>query len=154
MSPRLRILGVTHVLPDQDRAAAYSPRPLPDDSLVELSFMDAQFVDRAMPMRRLFFYEGPGVPPFPSLVRSLKSSLAAVLAVFHPLAGNLTYRASTGDVVVDCTPAAVSPGVRFVEAEYAGNIDDMRRLAVGDEKGLAGHRLAGQREAEGAGGVP
>jgi hypothetical protein len=94
--------------------------------------MDALFVDR-VPMQRLFFYEGPDVPPFQSLVRSLKSSLAAVLPIFQPLAGKLTHCASTGDVVVDCSPAAVPPGVRFVEAEYAGSIDDMGRLAVGDE---------------------
>ena len=133
MGSRVRVLNVSHVLPAPDQAAVCSPEALPvDGGHVKLSFMDALFVDR-VPMQRLFFYEGPGVPPFPSLVRSLKSSLAAVLAVFHPLAGKLTHRASTGDVVVDCTPAAVSPGVRFVEAEYAGTIDDMRRLAVGDE---------------------
>ncbi|CAN6172469.1 unnamed protein product [Urochloa humidicola] len=65
MSPRLRILSVTHVLPDGSLAAACSPPPappMPDAGLVELSFMEALFVDRAMPMRRLFFYEGPGVP--------------------------------------------------------------------------------------------
>ncbi|RLM55662.1 hypothetical protein C2845_PM10G02470 [Panicum miliaceum] len=133
MGSLLRALNVSHVLPAPDQAAVCSPEALHvDGGHVKLSFMDALFVDR-VPMQRLFFYEGPGVPPFPSLVRSLKSSLAAVLAVFHPLAGKLTYRASTGDVVVDCTPAAVAPGVRFVEAEYPGSIDDMRRLAVGDE---------------------
>ncbi|CAD6340292.1 unnamed protein product [Miscanthus lutarioriparius] len=87
---------------------------------------------RVMPMRRLFMYEGPGVPPFPDLVGSLRSSLATVLAIFFPLAGKLTYRPSAGgDVVVDCSPAAVSSGVKFVEAEYAGGIDDMRRVASG-----------------------
>ncbi|CAL5045833.1 unnamed protein product [Urochloa decumbens] len=104
--------------------------------------MDALFVDR-VPMQRLFFYEGPSVPPFPSLVRSLKSSLAAALAVFTPLAGKLSHRASTGDVFVDCSPAAVSPGVRFVEAEYAGSIDDMRRLAIGDEHNTEALALLG-----------
>ncbi|PUZ62233.1 LOW QUALITY PROTEIN: hypothetical protein GQ55_4G340600 [Panicum hallii var. hallii] len=128
MGSLLRALNVSHVLPAPDQAAVCSPEALHvDGGHVKLSFMDALFVDR-VPMQRLFFYEGPGVPPFPSL-----SSLAAVLAVFHPLAGKLTYRASTGDVVVDCTPAAVAPGVRFVEAEYPDSIDDMRRLAVGDE---------------------
>ncbi|CAL5036699.1 unnamed protein product [Urochloa decumbens] len=132
MSPRLRILSVTHVLPDRDLADAYSPPPLPATGLVELSFMDAPFVDRAIPMRRLFFYDGPGVPPFPSLARSLRSSLAAALALFPPLSGKLAHRPSSGggvDVVVDCSPAAVSPGVRFVEAEYDGGIADMRRPA-------------------------
>lgn len=125
MRSRVRILAVTHVAPAPAEV-------LSNDGHVKLSFTDALFVNR-VPMQRLFFYEGPDVPPFQSLVRSLKSSLAAVLPVFRPLAGKLTHRASTGDVVVDCTPAAVSPGVRFVQAEYAGSIDDMRRLAVGDE---------------------
>ncbi|CAD6337771.1 unnamed protein product [Miscanthus lutarioriparius] len=134
MRSRVRILAVTHVLPAPDHQTAIwsPPDALSDDGHVKLSFVDALFVNR-VPMQRLFFYEGPDVPPFQSLVRSLKSSLATVLTVFQPLAGKLTHRASTGDVVVDCSPAAVSPGIRFVEAEYAGSIDDMRRLSVGDE---------------------
>ncbi|KAL6660895.1 hypothetical protein ACP70R_000279 [Stipagrostis hirtigluma subsp. patula] len=132
-SSPVRILGVTHVLPDQ--AVISSAQPLPDDGVVKLSFMDSLFIAR-VPMQRLFFYEGPDVPPFRSLVCSLRSSLAAVLGVFLPLAGKVTYRASTGDVVVDCSPGAVSPGVRFVEAEYAGSIDDMHRLAAGHEHDL------------------
>jgi hypothetical protein len=122
-SRRVRVLNVTHVLP------APSP-PLPDDDgHIKLSFMDALFISRA-PVRRLFFYEGPDVPPFPSLIRALQSSLAAALAVFVPLAGKLTYRPSTDDVVVDCS----ADGVEFVEAEFSGgSIDGMRRLAVGDE---------------------
>ncbi|XP_066371954.1 anthocyanidin 3-O-glucoside 6''-O-acyltransferase-like [Miscanthus floridulus] len=135
MSSSVRVLNVTHVLPDQNRAALYSPSPqlpLPDDDgIMKLTFMDSQFVGMVMPMRRLFLYEGPGVPPFPYLVGSLRSSLATVLAIFFPLAGKLTYRPSAGDVVVDCSPAAVSPGVKFVEAEYAGSIDDMRSVASG-----------------------
>ncbi|CAN6191298.1 unnamed protein product [Urochloa humidicola] len=140
MSPLLRILSVTHVLPDRHLAAAYSP-PMPDDGLVELSFMEALFVDRAMPMRRLFFYEGPGVPPFPNLARFLRSSLAAALAVFPPLSGKLEHRPSSPaaaagcDVVVDCSPDAVSPGVRFVEAEFDGSLADMRRVASGSDEG-------------------
>ncbi|CAL5044647.1 unnamed protein product [Urochloa decumbens] len=141
MSPRLRLLGVTHVLPDRDLAAAcYSAPlpPMPDDGLVELSFMEALFVDRAMPMRRLFFYEGPGVPHSPSLACSLRSSLAAALAVFPPLSGKLAHRPSSGgglDVVVDCSSAAMSPGVRFVEAEFDGGIADMRHVASGSHEG-------------------
>ncbi|TVU12674.1 hypothetical protein EJB05_46327, partial [Eragrostis curvula] len=132
MSCRVRVLNVTNVLPSQDQGAVYSSPPPPDDGLIKLSFMDALFIDRA-PMQRLFFDEGPDVPPFPSLVRYLQTSLAVVLAVFIPLASKLTYRPSTGDVVVDCSRGAVSSGVKYVEAEYSGSIDDMRRLAVGDE---------------------
>ncbi|CAN6202589.1 unnamed protein product [Urochloa humidicola] len=135
MRSRVRVLNVAHVLPAQDVAAAVSSPEgsiSVDGHVIKLSFMDALFIDR-VPMQRLFFYEGPSIPPFPSLVRSLKSSLAAALAVFCPLAGKLTHRAPTGDVVVDCSPAAVAPGVRFVEAEFAGSIGDMRRLAAGEE---------------------
>ncbi|KAL6842276.1 hypothetical protein ACP4OV_027924 [Aristida adscensionis] len=87
MSSTVRILNVTHVLPDH-AAAAGSPQRLPDDGVVKLSFMDSLFIDR-VPMQRLFFYEGPDVPPFPAVARSLRSSLAAVVlgvAVHHAVA--------------------------------------------------------------------
>ncbi|KAF8697634.1 hypothetical protein HU200_035823 [Digitaria exilis] len=151
MRSRVRVLNVGHVLPatpDQTATTCSPPdaAALSDDGdVVKLSFMDAMFVNR-VPMQRLFFYEGPNVPPFPSLVRSLKSSLAAALAVFHPLAGKLTHLASTtgdDDVFVDCSPAAVSPGVTFVEAEFAGTIDDMSRLAAGDEHNTEALMLLG-----------
>jgi hypothetical protein len=129
MSSRVRVLNVCHVLP-----AAGADDRLPDDRLLKLSFMDCLFVG-VVSMQRLFFYEGPGVPPFPCLVQSLRSSLAAALGDFLPLAGKLDYRpsAAAGGLVVDCSPAAVSPGVRFVEAQYDGSIGDMRRLACGEE---------------------
>ncbi|RLN08961.1 anthocyanidin 3-O-glucoside 6' [Panicum miliaceum] len=138
MSSRVRVLNVSHVLPAagaDEAASGGSPQrqPLPDDRLLKLSFMDCLFVG-VVPMQRLFFYEGPGVPPFPCVVQSLRSSLAAALGAFLPLAGKLDYRPSAaGGLVVDCSPAAVSPGVRFVEAQYDGSIGDMRRLACGEE---------------------
>ncbi|RLM79997.1 anthocyanidin 3-O-glucoside 6' [Panicum miliaceum] len=134
-SSRVRVLNVCHVLPaaGADEVASPHRQPLPDDRLLKLSFMDCLFVG-VVPMQRLFFYEGPGVPPFPCLVQSLRSSLAAALGDFLPLAGKLDYRPSAaGGLVVDCSPAAVSPGVRFVEAQYDGSIGDMRRLACGEE---------------------
>jgi hypothetical protein len=39
-----------------------------------------------MPMLRLFFYEGLGVPPFLQLARSLRSSIAVALAIRLPSA--------------------------------------------------------------------
>ncbi|TKW40125.1 hypothetical protein SEVIR_1G225500v4 [Setaria viridis] len=138
MSSRVRVVSVSHVLPaagaDEAAPAGGSPhhQPLPDDRVLKLSFMDCLFVG-VLPMQRLFVYEGPGVPPFPCLVRSLRSSLAAALGDFLPLAGKLSYRPSAGDLVVDCSPAAVYPGVTFVEAQYDGSIGDMRRLACGEE---------------------
>ncbi|CAL5057303.1 unnamed protein product [Urochloa decumbens] len=138
MSSRVRVVRVSHVLPAattgaNEPATGGSPRHDDDGRLLKLSFMDCLFVGVA-PMQRLFFYQGTGVPPFPSLVQSLRSSLAAVLRDFAPLAGKLAYRPSAGDLVVDLSPAAVSPGVKFVEAEYDGSVGDMRRLASGEEE--------------------
>ncbi|CAL4886877.1 unnamed protein product [Urochloa decumbens] len=127
MSSRVRVVRVSHVLPAATTGAN------DDGRLLKLSFMDCLFVGVA-PMQRLFFYQGPSVPPFPCLVQSLRSSLAAVLRDFPPLAGKLAYRQSAGDLVVDLSPAAVSSGVRFVEAEFDGSVGDMRRLASGEEE--------------------
>ncbi|TVU12660.1 hypothetical protein EJB05_46311, partial [Eragrostis curvula] len=121
MSSRVRALSVAYVQPDQ---AANPPSRNAVDHAIKLSLFDAMFIPFA-PVQRLFFYDGDGLPPFPSLSSSLRSSLAATLAVFTPLAGKLT-ASSSGEVFIDCSPGAVSPGVRFVEAEYAG---DIRRLA-------------------------
>uniref|UniRef100_K3Y0X2 Uncharacterized protein n=1 Tax=Setaria italica TaxID=4555 RepID=K3Y0X2_SETIT len=91
---------------------------------------------RAIPkkIQRLFFFDGPDLPPFPSVVSALRSSLAATLTVFLPLDGELTFRHDSGDVVIYFSPAAISssPGVKFVEAEFAGGADGMRRLARDD----------------------
>ncbi|KAM3207328.1 hypothetical protein ACQJBY_062505 [Aegilops geniculata] len=118
MSSRVRVVHVTRVYPARATAA--------DD--LELAFFDIAQIAK-IPVQRLFFFDGPGLPPFPSVVSALRSSLADTLAVFFPLAGELAFRPSSGAVVVDCSPAAVSSGVRFVEAEYLGSADDLRRLA-------------------------
>ena len=87
-----------------------------------------------VPIQRRFFYDGPGVPQFPSIVVSLLSSLATTLPVFIPLAGKLAFRPASGDVVVDCSPSAISSsGVKFVEAEFLAGADALRRLAGDDE---------------------
>lgn len=130
MSSLVRVLAVSHVLPDEVAAGGAWPPPPPH--VVELSFLDNLQVSKAA-IQRLFFYDGGSLPPFESVVRSLQSSLAAVLAVFLPLAGKLAYLPEPGDVVIDYSPDAVSPGVKFVEAEYSGSVDDMRRLAGDDE---------------------
>ncbi|KAL6642868.1 hypothetical protein ACP70R_021049 [Stipagrostis hirtigluma subsp. patula] len=119
MSSRVRALNVTHVRPEQGHHGV--------DHAIELSLFDTVCI-AVTPVRRLFFYQGDRLPPFDSLVLSLQSSLAATLAVYTPLAGRLAV-SSSGDVVVDCSPGAVSLGVRFVEAEYAGGAEEMRRLA-------------------------
>ncbi|KAG8069635.1 hypothetical protein GUJ93_ZPchr0006g42957 [Zizania palustris] len=135
MSSKVRVLSVTHVLADQTICPA-AAAPNAGGDVVKLSFFDTIFIS-LRPTQRLFFYEGPDLPPFPELVRSLQSSLATTLAVFPPLTGKLTYRPSSDDIVIDCSLVAVSPGVKFIEAEYeyndsAGGVD-MHRLATDDE---------------------
>ncbi|KAG2656585.1 hypothetical protein PVAP13_1KG095500 [Panicum virgatum] len=97
----------------------------------KLSFLDLLQISKTI--QRFFFFDGPDLPPFPSVVSALRSSLASTLAVFLPLAGKLAFRPASGDVVIDFSPAAVSSGVKFVEAEFSGGADVMRRLARDDE---------------------
>ncbi|KAK1604174.1 hypothetical protein QYE76_027847 [Lolium multiflorum] len=99
--------------------------------MIKLSPFDTFFL-ALRPIQRLFFYDdgdGTSLPPFPSLASSLRASLGATLAVFTPLAGKLTACSDDHDLAIDCSPGAVHPGVRFVEAEYSGDAADMRRLA-------------------------
>uniref|UniRef100_A0A0E0R9E9 Uncharacterized protein n=1 Tax=Oryza rufipogon TaxID=4529 RepID=A0A0E0R9E9_ORYRU len=77
-------------------------------------------------LQHVLFYEVAGLPPFDSVVRSLRSSLGATLATFAPLAGKLVYLEDTGDVAIACSAA---DGVKFVAAESDA---DVRRL-TGDE---------------------
>ncbi|GJN29667.1 hypothetical protein PR202_gb17916 [Eleusine coracana subsp. coracana] len=127
MSCRVRALNVTHVHPTQTG----DPSP-PCHAECKLSFFDLSHI-ATMPMKRLFFFDGPDLPPFPSIIRTLHSSLADTLAIFFPLVGKLAFRASSGDVVIDCSPDAIASGVKFIEAEFSGNADDMRRLAADHE---------------------
>lgn len=134
MSSRVRVLSITHVHPAQTTEPSRPPHAADDH---KLSFLDVIHVAK-IPIQRLFFFDGPDLPPFPSVVSTLQSSLSATLAVFLPLAGKLTYRPASDEVVIDCSPAAVSCGVKFVEAEYSGGADDMRRLASEDEHDTEG----------------
>ncbi|WVZ92868.1 LOW QUALITY PROTEIN: hypothetical protein U9M48_038904, partial [Paspalum notatum var. saurae] len=86
------------------------------------------------PIQRLFFFDGPDLPPFPSIISALQVSLSVTLAIFLPLAGKLAFRRSHGDIIIDCSPAAVSAGVEFIEAEFSGSDGDMRRLASDEEQ--------------------
>ncbi|CAL5048463.1 unnamed protein product [Urochloa decumbens] len=122
MSSQVRVLNISHVRPVQ--TSGQSP---PRQVEHKLSFLDVLQIRRTI--QRLFFFDGPDLPPFPSIVTALRSSLAATLAVFLPLAGELAYRPDTGDVVID---SSSSSGVKFVEAEFAGGADAMRRLARDD----------------------
>jgi hypothetical protein len=127
----VRVLSVSRVTPAESAAGATDP------VVVKLSFFDTPWVVLP-PIQRVFLYSLPGGDAdgheFTAAVTRLKSSLAATLAAYLPLAGKLAYVAATGDVVVDC---ADDPGVAFVEAEADGagtdtDTFDVRRLA-GDE---------------------
>jgi hypothetical protein len=127
MRSRVRALNITHVHP----AETGDPSP-PCHGEHKLSFLDLVQIPKT-PIQRLFFYDGPDLPPFPTVVASLQASLATTLAAFLPLAGKLAFRPASGDVVIDSSGAAVSSGVKFVEAEFSGGADEMRRLARADE---------------------
>ncbi|CAL5050938.1 unnamed protein product [Urochloa decumbens] len=126
-SSRVQVLSTTHVHPTRSG----NPSP-PCHGEHKLSFLDLLQINKT-PIQRLLFYDGPDLTPFPTMVTSLQASLATTLAAYLPLAGELAFRPATGDVVIDCSPAAVSPGVKFVEAEFSGGADEMRRLARADE---------------------
>ncbi|CAN6216449.1 unnamed protein product [Urochloa humidicola] len=123
MSSQVRVLNISHV---RSSNRPDSP-PLPHQVEHKLSFLDNLQISKTI--QRLFFFDGPDLPPFPSIVTALRSSLAATLAVFLPLAGELAFRLDTGDVVIDSSSLS---GVKFVEAELAGGADAMRRLARDD----------------------
>ncbi|WOL00044.1 malonyl-CoA:anthocyanidin 5-O-glucoside-6''-O-malonyltransferase [Canna indica] len=101
-----------------------SPAPLPDR--VDLSLFDALWICFA-PIQRLLLFRGSHVPPLPALLDSLRSALSRTLLHYFTLAGKLTYAPASDDVFIDCSPAAIGPGVAFFEAEYEGG--DLGRLA-------------------------
>jgi len=132
-APAVRVLSVSRVAPADRAAAADGDDPA---MVVKLSFFDTPWVVLP-PIQRVFLYSLPGGGDdadgheFTDAVATLKTSLAATLAVYLPLAGKLAYDAGTGDVVVDCA-AADDLGVAFVEAEADADDEttfDVRHLA-------------------------
>ncbi|XP_062186263.1 phenolic glucoside malonyltransferase 1-like [Phragmites australis] len=117
MSP-VRIIDVSYVRVP----SAVGPPP----EAIKLNAMEAQWVVRPV-LQHLLFFEGDQLPPFDTVIESLKSSLAATLATHAPVAGKLHYLADTGDVAIVCS---ASDGVRFVVAESEA---DVRRLAGNEE---------------------
>uniref|UniRef100_A0ACD5XCH4 Uncharacterized protein n=1 Tax=Avena sativa TaxID=4498 RepID=A0ACD5XCH4_AVESA len=99
-----------------------TPPPEP----IKLSSMEAIWVVFPV-LQHVLLFEDAGMTPFDAVLLSLKSSLAATLASFAPLAGKLVHLKDTGDVAIICSP---SDSVRFVVAE---SDTDVRRLA-GDEE--------------------
>ncbi|TVU12373.1 hypothetical protein EJB05_46014, partial [Eragrostis curvula] len=110
------------------RRVRVTPAEQAGSGRTNLSFFDTLWV-AAPPVQLVFLYELPTADEcFPSVVRRLKESLAAALALYLPLAGRLVYVAETRDVVLDWSHSD-AVGVAFTEAE--GDMD-VRRLA-GDE---------------------
>lgn len=84
-------------------------------SLLRLSALDAPWL--LVPLiQRVLIYDGQ-LPPFASLVGSIRASLAATLARFPPLAGRIVFLPSTGDTAIDCSGSELDGGVRFLVAE-------------------------------------
>jgi hypothetical protein len=104
--------------------------PPPEDLVLRLSALDAQWLTIPVIQRVLLFDDAGGeLPPFASLASSLRASLEATLARFPPLAGRIVFLPSTGDAAIDCSASDSdgSGGVRFVVAEM--DDADARRLA-------------------------
>ncbi|CAM0911118.1 unnamed protein product [Alopecurus aequalis] len=107
--------------------------PPPEDLVLRLSPLDAPWMVIPLIQRVLLFDDPDGqLPPFASLICSLRASLTATLALFPPLAGRIVLLPSTGDAAIDCSASdSEGRGVRFVVAEMddtdagrlAGNVD-------------------------------
>jgi hypothetical protein len=117
MSP-VRIVDVSYVAVPTE--ASLPPEPM------KLNAMEAQWVLLPL-LQHLLFFDDEQLPPFDTVLRSLKSSLAATLSTHAPLAGKLVHLADTGDVAILCS---ASDAIEFVVAESDA---DVRGLA-GDEE--------------------
>uniref|UniRef100_A0ACD5XG35 Uncharacterized protein n=1 Tax=Avena sativa TaxID=4498 RepID=A0ACD5XG35_AVESA len=121
MSSPVRIIDTSYV----NVPTTTKPPPEP----IKLTSMEAIWV--AFPvLQHVLLFEDAGMPPFDAVLQSLKSSLAARLANFAPLAGKLVHLKDTGDVAISCSP---SDSVKFVVAE---SDTDVRRLASDEEHDL------------------
>ncbi|KAJ1257177.1 hypothetical protein BS78_K196900 [Paspalum vaginatum] len=103
----VRRLSVSRVAP--------APALAPENAKVKLSFLDVPWI-ATRPVQQAFLYEKAGggdEEEFAAVVKRLRESLAAALALYLPLAGKLAYVEETRDVVVDCS----DPRVAFFEAE-------------------------------------
>ncbi|XP_065046016.1 malonyl-CoA:anthocyanidin 5-O-glucoside-6''-O-malonyltransferase-like [Musa acuminata AAA Group] len=70
--------------------------------------------------KRALSWAGCPLLPFPTLLH------------YFPLAGELTYLLYSGNVVIDCSPAANGPGVAFLEAEAEGDLGFLANSEVHD----------------------
>ncbi|KAJ1255111.1 hypothetical protein BS78_K289700 [Paspalum vaginatum] len=135
-APGVRMLSVSRVTP--------APAPAANEKAVKLSFLDAPWV-ATPPVQEVMFYEkAGGGEEFAAVVKRLKESLAAALALYLPLAGEMAYVEETRDMVVDCS----RPGVPFFEAEAiagcGGAVDIASLLPEHDGRALPTPVLAVQ----------
>lgn len=115
----VRIVDVGYVAVPAE--AAVQPDP------IKLNAMEVQWLVLPLLQHILFFEGDDRLPPFATVIHSLKSSLATTLATHAPLAGKLIHLADTGDVAISCS---ASDSVKFVVAESDA---DVQRLAGGEE---------------------
>lgn len=121
MSP-VRIIDTSYVSVPRTATA-----PLPEP--IKLRSMEAVWILFPV-LQHVLLYEDAELPPFDAVLESLRSSLAATLATFAPLAGQLVHLKDTGDVAISCS---ASDGVKFVVTESDA---DIRRLARDEEHDL------------------
>ncbi|XP_044334825.1 phenolic glucoside malonyltransferase 2 [Triticum aestivum] len=116
---QVRIVDASYV--DVPETAVRPPGP------IKLTAMEALWIVIPVLQHVLLYEADDDMPPFHAILQSLRSSLAATLRSFAPLAGKLVHLEETGDVGISCS---ASDGVRFVVAECDA---DIGRLA-GDEE--------------------
>lgn len=106
------------------------PYPAPGET-VQLSFFDSIWV--SLPhVQRLFLYPDTANAYFPTILGSLKLSLARILPSFHPFAGKLTYIPSAARAIIDCSESAIGEDVAFIEAESDLDIHRIAKEEVHD----------------------
>lgn len=106
------------------------PYPAPGET-VQLSFFDS--ISVSVPhVQRIFLYPDTTDTSFPTILGSLKSSLALMLPSFHPFAGKLTYISSTARAIIDCSASAILEGVAIIEAESDLDIHRIAKEEVHD----------------------
>ncbi|KAJ3685674.1 hypothetical protein LUZ61_014838 [Rhynchospora tenuis] len=84
---------------------------LPPSSSTHLSFFDVWWIS-LQPVKTVLLYPEAAISP--ASFDSFKSSLSLILPRFYPLAGDLTYQPTTGEVTIVCSDES---GVTVTEAE-------------------------------------
>jgi hypothetical protein len=101
----------------------------PSEPSIKLNAMEAQWI--LVLLQHLLLFEGDHLPPFNTILHSLRSSLATSLAIHVPLTSKLYYLADIDDVAVCCSidGGGDDDCVRFIATQCDA---DVRRLAGDD----------------------